>query len=58
MFGQGKGSGRGGCGGQRGGGSCGECVCPQCNEIVPHQPGVPCQSTQCPKCGAAMIRKN
>jgi Pyruvate/2-oxoacid:ferredoxin oxidoreductase delta subunit len=33
------------------------CVCPQCNTIAPHQRGVPCFQTICPRCGAAMTRQ-
>ena len=46
-----------GMGGGRGMGAGGECVCPQCGEVAPHRPGVPCTSVQCPKCGSQMIRK-
>lgn len=68
MFGQGRGRGNAGAGqgGQRGGrnkkeiatgnGPEGECLCPQCGQRTPHQPGVPCTSIKCPKCGSAMVR--
>ena len=50
---QGKGLGRG----NRSGAGIGEfCVCPSCGEKVPHPMGVPCNSIDCPKCGAAMVR--
>ncbi|PIY25376.1 MAG: hypothetical protein COZ11_05520 [Deltaproteobacteria bacterium CG_4_10_14_3_um_filter_51_14] len=50
-------SGRGrGMGGGRGMGPGGDCVCPACNEKVPHTRGVPCFEMKCPKCGAALTR--
>jgi hypothetical protein len=61
--GQGPGTGRGrgfGGGGQRGGfkaGPGGECICPKCGHILPHQQGVPCIQVQCPSCGTSMTRK-
>ena len=33
------------------------CVCPNCNTIALHQPGVPCFQTDCPNCGASMTRQ-
>ena len=30
------------------------CICPMCGEKQLHQPGVPCRSVNCPKCGTAM----
>jgi len=30
------------------------CVCPQCNQEVPHRRGTPCSETKCPKCGTPM----
>ncbi len=60
--GQGQGGGRGGgrglgrMGGQLAAGAFGTCVCPACGHREPHQRGVPCVQTQCPKCGTAMTR--
>jgi hypothetical protein len=60
--GRGTGSGRGGTGpgrgrgGGRGAGPGGECLCTQCGAKIPHQPGAPCTTLSCPKCGAPMIR--
>lgn len=51
----GGGQGRGGRGG--GAGPQGDCVCSACGEKVKHQPGTPCNSIKCPKCGAAMVRE-
>ncbi|MBF0410762.1 MAG: trypsin-like peptidase domain-containing protein [Candidatus Riflebacteria bacterium] len=34
----------------------GELVCPQCGTRLPHQTGVPCFTTRCPRCGAIMQR--
>jgi len=50
------GGGRGG-GGGRGLGPAGECVCPNCGEIIPHQLRQPCNQVSCPKCGTRMVRK-
>jgi len=53
-LGQGSGMGRG----RRGGaGPGGNCVCPGCGTKVTHQPGTPCASINCPKCGVRMIRE-
>ncbi len=63
--GQGAGTGRGmgsgrGSGGMRGSssgaGTGGYCVCPSCKTRIPHQPGNPCYSLKCPKCGIQMVR--
>ena len=35
----------------------GYCVCPNCGHSQPHQRGVPCYQTKCPKCNSAMIRR-
>jgi hypothetical protein len=58
--GAGQGSGRGGGnmgGGRMNAGPGGECVCPSCGATAPHQAGVPCYQTRCPKCGITMARK-
>jgi len=54
----GRGGGRGG-GGQRrrGAGPAGNCVCPNCGTVVPHQRGMPCSQTPCPNCGTPMVRQ-
>ena len=39
--------------GQGLGGSA-DCVCPKCGEKAPHQRGIPCFNTKCPKCGTPM----
>jgi len=57
------GSGRGqssagrGRGGGFGTGPGGFCVCPNCGEKAPHQPGNPCYEQKCPKCKTAMTRE-
>ena len=35
----------------------GYCICPKCEEKIPHNRGVPCQDERCPKCGAKMLRE-
>mgnify|MGYP003875802467 CR=1 FL=1 len=35
----------------------GFCICPQCGTRVPHQRGIPCYQTYCPKCGSPMTRE-
>jgi len=60
--GTGRGLGRGGRGAGRmggtrpGAGPGGQCVCPNCGERLSHQPGVPCYTMDCPKCGTKMVR--
>lgn len=41
----------------RGMDSGGNCLCPSCGTIVPHQPGIPCTTVKCPKCGTLMLRQ-
>jgi len=57
-MGMGRGGGRGYKGANRpGAGPGGFCICPSCGTKVPHQAGVPCNSVNCPKCGARMMRE-
>ncbi len=42
--------------GRRGLGPGGECYCPNCGYREPHQPGVPCITKKCPRCGTPMAR--
>jgi predicted Fe-Mo cluster-binding NifX family protein len=42
--------------GGEGRGSGGSCVCPACGHARPRVRGVPCVSTECPRCGGAMTR--
>ena len=59
---QGQGGGRGqgqGKGIGRGRGGCPViCFCPNCGKELPHTPGIPCNSVNCPNCGTLMTRKN
>jgi len=57
--GRGRGMGRGRMGGQFSAGPGGVCLCTNqdCKNEIPHQTGVPCYKTKCPKCGSPMIRK-
>lgn len=56
--GRGQGAGRGRMAGNRAGaGPGGYCICPSCGEKISHQAGIPCYSTNCPKCGTRMIRE-
>jgi len=62
VAGRGRGMGRGAGMGRRGGdragaGPGGNCVCPGCGTKVAHQPGMPCSSMNCPKCGMRMVRE-
>ena len=43
-------------GGPSGRGLGGYCVCSSCGSKVTHQPGIPCTSISCPKCGVKMVR--
>ena len=59
--GRGAGGGRGGRGGRPGrksgaGPSC-FCVCFACGTKIAHQAGISCQSANCPRCGAKMVRE-
>jgi len=54
--GRGRGMGRKG-GPAAGAGPAGNCVCSKCGYAAPHQRGVPCATTACPKCGAPMTRR-
>jgi len=59
--GQGRGQGRGlgrGLGRGQGLGPGGNCKCPKCGAVVPHQPGVPCTKLKCPECGTIMMRES
>jgi len=49
--------GQGSGGGAAGQGPSGYCICPSCGIKVEHQPGIPCNSLQCSKCGAKLIRE-
>ncbi|NMC44152.1 MAG: hypothetical protein GYA46_09570 [candidate division Zixibacteria bacterium] len=51
------GRGRGGMGGPVAGRPGGNCRCPQCGHIEPHEQGVPCMQRKCPQCGATMTRE-
>ncbi len=44
-------------GNQPGSGPGGNCVCPQCQTVVPHGRGVPCYEMGCPKCGTKMVKE-
>lgn len=55
-LGRGGGRGRRSAGGM-GLGPGGNCVCPSCGKVVPHQPGMPCSQMKCPSCGSRMMRQ-
>ena len=43
--------------GRRGfGGPPSACICPNCGYQEPKQPGIPCASKKCPRCGSFMTR--
>ncbi|MGC9307442.1 MAG: hypothetical protein ACP5FL_01545 [Thermoplasmatota archaeon] len=50
------GAGGSGRGGGRGYGRPGRCRCPNCGHTAPHEPGVPCNTKKCPRCGTPMTR--
>jgi predicted Fe-Mo cluster-binding NifX family protein len=54
--GMGQGQGMGRDGGFRAGPG-GYCICPNCEERVPHELGFPCFDNTCPKCGTVMTRE-
>jgi uncharacterized protein len=39
-------------------GKGGNCICVNCEILLPHQQGVPCRTVICPKCGQPMLREN
>lgn len=55
------GRGRRGSGGRQGGpvagGPGGQCICPKCGHVEPHERGVPCLQRTCPECGTVMTRQ-
>jgi hypothetical protein len=55
-LGRSQGQGRGRMGGPLAGGQGGNCVCAICGATVPHVAGQPCNTMNCPKCGAKMTR--
>lgn len=38
-------------------GGSGNCLCPGCGYVMPHELGRPCAGTLCPKCGSVMVRQ-
>jgi NAD-dependent SIR2 family protein deacetylase len=38
-------------------GAGGYCVCPKCDNRIPHKDGEPCQQRHCPACGTKMLRE-
>ncbi len=51
-----QGAGAAPCGGRvRGPG--GRCICPKCGHSIEHEPGRPCTTMSCPKCGIGMVRE-
>ncbi|MBU4022890.1 hypothetical protein KJ591_00835 [Patescibacteria group bacterium] len=45
-----------GSGERFGEGPGGQCVCPGCGTMAPHETGRPCYEVDCPNCGQKMIR--
>ena len=33
------------------------CICPECNNEIIHEPGIPCREQHCPRCNHQMVRK-
>ncbi len=54
---RGPGGGRGWAGRMGGAGPGGLCACPKCDYTQPHRRGIPCYQEHCPRCGAALVRK-
>ena len=52
----GRGQNRGKMGGPLAAGPNGNCVCPKCGKTIPHVAGQPCNTINCPECGAIMTR--
>ena len=38
-------------------GAGGNCICPKCGYVKPHERGTPCREERCPKCNAKMLRQ-
>ncbi len=45
-----------GNGNKAGAGPGGECRCPKCGHMQPHEAGQRCLDTLCPKCGTKLVR--
>ena len=52
-----RGEGQGVGGPRQGEGGPEHCICPECGELVPHEPGTPCTEMKCPKCDSPMEPK-
>ena len=35
----------------------GNCICPKCEKVMPHERGTPCQEQRCPRCNAKLLRE-